>query len=87
LIDGWLHLSLRTFDRDADAGKVARHLGGRRGFGGGHQSLAAAQIPLPPELSSGPQVRRVVRGLVRRFLKMTGAAAEPPQPLCEPNSS
>jgi nanoRNase/pAp phosphatase (c-di-AMP/oligoRNAs hydrolase) len=87
LIDGWLHLSLRTFDRDADAGKVARHLGGRRGFGGGHQSLAAAQIPLSPEVSSPRQVQRVVRGLVRRFLKMTGSTDDPPEPLCAPCSS
>jgi len=87
LIDGWLHLSLRTFDREADAGKVARHLGGRRGFGGGHQSLAAAQIPLPPGAGPGPEVRRLVRSLVRRFIKMTGNPGDPPEPLCKPNSS
>jgi len=87
LIDGWIHLSLRTFDRDADAGKIARHLGGRSGFGGGHQSLAAAQIPLPPEVAAGPPTRRVVRGLVRRFLKMTGDAGDPAEPLCRPSSS
>jgi nanoRNase/pAp phosphatase (c-di-AMP/oligoRNAs hydrolase) len=86
LIDGWLHLSLRTFDREADAGKIARHLGGRRGFGGGHQSLAAAQIPLPPGAGSGPEIRRMVRGLVRRFIKMTGGRGDPPEPLCNASS-
>ena len=51
VIDGWLHLSIRSVDRDPPhAGKVARNLGGRRGFGGGHQTLAAAQIPLPVEV-------------------------------------
>lgn len=82
LIDGWIHLSLRTIDRDADAGKVARNLGGRRGFGGGHQSLAAAQIPLPDGVTTGPQIQRFVRGIVRRFLKMTGGVSDPGQALC-----
>ena len=48
-VDGFLHLSLRTSDRDGNAGRVARQLAGSRGQGGGHQSLAAAQIPLRPK--------------------------------------
>jgi len=81
-IGDWIHLSLRTIERDADAGKVARNLGGRRGFGGGHQSLAAAQIPLPEEVSTGREIQRFVRSLVRRFLKMTGGIGDPGVALC-----
>ena len=82
LIDGWLHVSLRTIEKDADAGKVARNLGGRRGFGGGHQSLAAAQIPLPEDVTTAKQIQRSVRDIVRRFLKMTGGMDEPGEALC-----
>jgi nanoRNase/pAp phosphatase (c-di-AMP/oligoRNAs hydrolase) len=46
VVDDWLQVSLRTTDRTRHAGRIARNLAGRRGFGGGHQALAAAQIPL-----------------------------------------
>jgi nanoRNase/pAp phosphatase (c-di-AMP/oligoRNAs hydrolase) len=82
-IDGWIHLSLRTVDRDGNAGKVARNLGGRRGFGGGHQSLAAAQIPLPEDTRSAVKIKRVVAGLTKRFLKATGSPADPAESLCD----
>jgi len=82
VIDGWLHVSLRSSDREQHAGTVARNLGGRRGFGGGHGTLAAAQIPLPMELSDGRQVSRVVTGVTKRFLKATGADSQPGEPLC-----
>ena len=82
VINGWLHLSLRTTDRDRNAGRIARNLGGRRGFGGGHQALAAAQIPLPNANNSERQIRLLVRGLTRRFLKATGDANERGTPLC-----
>lgn len=79
-VGGWLNLSLRTTDREHHAGKIARNLAGRRGFGGGHQSLAAAQIPLAN--GGGPgRAERMVRGLVHRFLRATGGAA-PGEPLC-----
>jgi len=81
-IDGWLHVSLRSNDRDSNAGTVARNLAGRRGFGGGHQALAAAQIPLPVNGERSPlKVKRIVNGLVKRFLKGTGGAAQG-KPLC-----
>lgn len=83
LIDGWLHLSLRTTDRERNAGHIARNLGGRRGFGGGHQALAAAQIPLAPDQQDPRQVRRVVRTLIKRFLRATGSSRDPGRPLCE----
>jgi nanoRNase/pAp phosphatase (c-di-AMP/oligoRNAs hydrolase) len=84
VIDGWLHLSIRSIDRDPPhAGKVARNLGGRRGFGGGHHSLAAAQIPLPVEITGGKQIKRIVRGLTKRFLRATGSADDEGVPLCK----
>ncbi len=83
-VDDWLHLSLRTSDREPAAGAVARRLAGRRGFGGGHQALAAAQIPLRPTELEPSQRRRLVRRLTRRFLLATGAAEQPPAPLCTP---
>lgn len=83
LINGWLHLSLRGNDRERHAGHIARNLGGRRGFGGGHQALAAAQIPLTPEQLQPGQVRRVVRAVIKRFLRATGSPRDPGRPLCE----
>jgi nanoRNase/pAp phosphatase (c-di-AMP/oligoRNAs hydrolase) len=82
-VDGWLQLSIRSVDRERNAGTVARNLGGRRGFGGGHQSLAAAQIPLPVELRGKLQVERLVKGLIKRFLRATGGTTDPVEQLCE----
>jgi nanoRNase/pAp phosphatase (c-di-AMP/oligoRNAs hydrolase) len=82
IIEGWIHLSLRTNDRDGNAGKIARNLGGRRGFGGGHQALAAAQIPIPANGGGTKEVDAMVRGLIRRFLKATGGVGEAGTPLC-----
>ncbi len=73
IIDGWIHLSLRTSERDGNAGKIARNLGGRRGFGGGHQALAAAQIPIPNGRTKR-EVKTMIKSLTRRFLKATGGA-------------
>jgi len=84
LIGNWLHLSLRTSDREPAAGAVARQLAGRRGFGGGHQALAAAQIPLKPSELSDPGLRRLRTRLVRRFLRVTGPPDPPGEPLCRP---
>jgi nanoRNase/pAp phosphatase (c-di-AMP/oligoRNAs hydrolase) len=82
LIDGWIHLSLRTTDRNGNAGRIARNLGGRRGFGGGHQALAAAQIPVPNGMDSERKMRRLIRGLTTRFLRATGDENERGTPLC-----
>ncbi len=83
VIDGWLHLSLRTTDRNRHAGRIARNLGGRIGFGGGHQALAAAQIPLPTKNNGHRNVRLLVRGITTRFLKATGNPNEIGVPLCQ----
>jgi len=81
IIDGWIHLSLRTSDREGNAGKIARNLGGRRGFGGGHQALAAAQIPIPNGKTKR-DIRTMIKGLTKRFLKATGGATEKGSSLC-----
>jgi len=82
VIDGWIHLSLRTSERDGNAGKIARNLGGRRGFGGGHQALAAAQIPIPGA-NGKRQAKTMINGLTKRFLKATGSATEKGARLCK----
>ncbi len=83
VVDGWLHASLRTTDRDLNAGAVARRAAGRTGFGGGHLMLAAVQIPLAQGEAGDPRrLQRVVARVVRRFLAATGSAAGCGQPLC-----
>ncbi len=84
VIEGWLHLSLRTSGRELAAGTVARRLAGKRGFGGGHQALAGAQIPLTPARLSGPGQQRFIAAIVTRFLKATGGFGAPAEPLCSP---
>ena len=81
VVDGWLHVSLRTIDRDRHAGRIARNLAGRRGFGGGHQALAAAQIPLNGS-NGEPQIRKMVRDLTTRFLRATGNRIATGERLC-----
>ena len=82
LVDGWIHLSLRTTDRERNAGRIARNLGGRRGYGGGHQALAAAQIPLPANNGTKKKTDALIRGLTKRFLKATGDAGARGTRLC-----
>ena len=84
LVDGWIHASIRTSARGANAGAVARRVAGRRGFGGGHNALAAVQLPLRPGEIEDPHRRQVVENrLVRSFLRATRADGFPGVPLCE----
>lgn len=86
IVDGWIHLSLRTIEREGNAGRIARNLGGRRGFGGGHHALAAAQIPIPSSNGNGitkKAIDTLVRGLTKRFLKATGDAKTRGSRLCK----
>jgi nanoRNase/pAp phosphatase (c-di-AMP/oligoRNAs hydrolase) len=82
LVDGWLNISLRTTDRDRHAGRIARNLAGRRGFGGGHQALAAAQIPIN-DANGDRQIRKMVKDLTKRFLRATGNRDATGQRLCK----
>lgn len=83
LVHGWLHASIRSSERGANAGAVARRVAGRRGFGGGHQALAAAQIPLRPDEVADPHKLEVVEArITRSFLRATGTAGVPGVLLC-----
>jgi len=74
---------VRGTDPEQNAGAVARKLAARRGFGGGHRMLAAAQIPLLPEERDDPERRRrLVERLIQRFLRATGAPNGNGQRLC-----
>ena len=84
IVDGWLHASLRSTNREHNAGAVARKLAGRHGFGGGHHMLAAMQIPLgKAELESTKRSTSTADRLIRRFLRATGSAESAGEPLCE----
>ncbi len=81
-VGGWLHASLRATERELNAGQVAKRLAGRRGFGGGHHTLAAAQIPLAPEVAADDrQLDRHAGRLIARFLRATGNWREVGEPL------
>jgi len=83
LVDDWLHASIRSSQRGANAGAVARRVAGRRGFGGGHQALAAVQLPLKPGEAGDPRKLAVIEArITRSFLRATGAAEHPGVPLC-----
>lgn len=81
VVGKWLHVSLRTIDRERHAGRIARNLAGRRGFGGGHQALAAAQIPLNGN-NGERQIRKMVGDLTKRFLRATGNRNAKGKKLC-----
>jgi nanoRNase/pAp phosphatase (c-di-AMP/oligoRNAs hydrolase) len=81
VVDNWLHVSIRARDRDRHAGRIARNLAGRRGFGGGHQALAAAQIPLNGT-NGDRQIRKLLGDLTKRFLRATGNRNAKGKKLC-----
>ena len=68
-----LLLSLRTWDADANAGRLMHRLVGRKGTGGGHDMLAGGQVLLT-NLSEGER-RLLERTIQRRFLRLTGVKA------------
>ena len=65
-----LLLSVRTSEPDADAGRVARRIVGRKGCGGGHGAMAAGWIPLKGTTAS--ERNRISRTIVKRFLRAIG---------------
>lgn len=87
LVNGWLHASIRSSERGANAGLVARRVAGRRGFGGGHLALAAVQLPLRPnELADPHKIQVVENRMVRSFLRATGTDDVPGVLLCDQRS-
>ncbi len=80
-VGDYLHASLRTTSSKPSAGEVAHRLAGKRGFGGGHAALAAAQIPLLEAEREVKERERLVARLVRRFLSATGPNSRSGEPL------
>jgi len=84
LVNGWLHASIRSSERGANAGAVARRVAGRKGFGGGHQALAAVQLPLKPADVTDPRKLAVIEArITRSFLRATKADGFPGVFLCD----
>jgi len=76
-----LLISLRTYQENARADKVIRHLVSRRGTGGGHSSYAGGQIPL--DKLSEKAVVRLKSIVVNRFVKDVSSGSVKPQPLAD----
>jgi nanoRNase/pAp phosphatase (c-di-AMP/oligoRNAs hydrolase) len=70
-----LLISIRTSEESNLAGKVMRHVVGRRGTGGGHLTYAGGQIPLV----KGTKAEReeIERHIEKRFLDAIGAEGDP----------
>ncbi|HNS20049.1 MAG TPA: DHH family phosphoesterase [Sedimentisphaerales bacterium] len=73
--DGKLLISLRTSDESNLAGKVMKHMVGRKGTGGGHPTYAGGQIPL----AKGTKAEReaIEKAVEERFLQAVGAGHSP----------
>lgn len=62
-----LYLSIRTTNARADAGRLMRHLLGRKGKGGGHGMMAGGWMPLEP--ASSHNVDTLQNSLASRLAK------------------
>lgn len=71
-----LLISLRTYQENARADKVIRHLVARRGTGGGHPSYAGGQISV--QKLSQNSIEKLQKILINRFVKeVTGNSPKP----------
>lgn len=77
-----LLISLRTYQENARADKVIRHLVSRRGTGGGHPSYAGGQIPL--DSYTEKTIERLQTIVTNRFVKDVTGNTPQPQPLTGP---
>ena len=76
-----LYASIRAVEQEGtDAGLVARAVAAPKGSGGGHESLAAAQIPIPP----GEDPATAHATAVARFLEATHVKRSLTKPLTVP---
>ena len=76
-----LYASLRALEADGvDAGEVALLVAGPKGSGGGHESMAAAQIPIP----AGEEPDAVHAAALERFLVAVRAKKSLGRPLTLP---
>lgn len=62
-----LYASLRTTNRQADAGRVMRQLLGRRGRGGGHGMIAGGWLPLGEDAEASEVADSLVGKLAKRL--------------------
>ncbi|MBL7214426.1 MAG: DHH family phosphoesterase [Phycisphaerae bacterium] len=77
-------ISLRTYQENARADKVIRHLVSRRGTGGGHPSYAGGQIPIDKLSAKG--IEKLQKTIVNRFVKEVTANNLKPEPLTAADS-
>jgi hypothetical protein len=78
--DGILYVSIRALHAEGvDAGSVAREISD--GNGGGHETFAAAQIPMDPD---GPSPEDVYDTVRERFLQAIRAKKTLTRPLTVP---
>lgn len=83
-VSGDLHLSFRLAAADPGGAELAWQVVEGLGHGGGHQTLAGAQVPVDDETKDDPQKRQaLVDEIIERFLKATGAPSDSPEPLCK----
>ena len=76
-----LYASLRAIEIEGlDAGDVARTVAGPKGSGGGHESLAAAQIPIP----AGDDAAAAHAAALARFLEAAHVKKTLTKPLTLP---
>jgi nanoRNase/pAp phosphatase (c-di-AMP/oligoRNAs hydrolase) len=76
-----LYASIRAMESDGvDAGAIARAVAGAKGSGGGHESLAAAQIPVPA--SADPEA--LAAAALEEFLSAIRAKKSLTRPLTLP---
>jgi nanoRNase/pAp phosphatase (c-di-AMP/oligoRNAs hydrolase) len=79
-----LYASLRAVEAEGvDAGAVARQVAGPKGSGGGHESLAAAQIPL----AAGEDPEAAHEAALARFLEAARVKRTLTRPLTVPPGS
>ena len=74
-----LLISLRTYQENARADKVIRHLVSRRGTGGGHPSYAGGQIPV--DKLNAKAIEKLKATLVNRFVKDVSSSPAQSEPL------
>jgi nanoRNase/pAp phosphatase (c-di-AMP/oligoRNAs hydrolase) len=76
-----VYASIRAVEQDGlDAGAIARAVAGPKGSGGGHESLAAAQVPVP----AGDDAKEVEAAVLARFLESAKIKRSLTKPLTLP---
>jgi clan AA aspartic protease (TIGR02281 family) len=65
-----MYISIRTSEANAQADQIMRRIVGRRGSGGGHDTMGGGQIPLRSSRQS--EVQTLERTITQRFLRAIG---------------